>query len=86
MNRPDRSTAACDTHFRTRSTLLGVLSNLVATARVGPWLAILHMKEYNCFVGGIGARPNPLPSGISSDEVPFLWTWIQKDARYLHWE
>ena len=65
MNRPDRSTAACDTRFRTQSTLLSVISNLAATARVGSGLAMLHKKAYKtCLVGGIGACPDPLPSGI----------------------
>lgn len=64
MNRPDKSTAACDTRFRTQSTLLSVISNLSATARVGPWLAILHTKAKICFAGGIATLPDPLPSGI----------------------
>ena len=64
MNRPDRSTAACDTRFRTQSTLLSVISNLVATARVCS-CHILRRKAYKtCLVGGIGASPDPLPSFI----------------------
>ena len=65
MNRPDRSTATYDTRFRTRTTLLSVTSNLAATAQEVSWLAILLRKAYKtCFVGGIGARTGPLPSGI----------------------
>ena len=42
MNQPGKSTAACDTLFRTQSTLLSVISNLAVTtrrARVGSWFA-----------------------------------------------
>ena len=64
MNWPERWIAACDSRFRTRSTLLIVMSNLSATARAGSWLAILQRKAKTCFEGGMAARPEPFSSGI----------------------
>ena len=44
---------------------IDIKSNLAATARMGSGVAILHRKAYKtCLVGGIGACPDPLPSGI----------------------
>ena len=64
MYRPERSIAACVILRRTRLTLLSVMLNLSATARVGSSFAVLHRNAKICFVGGIGALPDELPIRI----------------------
>ena len=54
--------------------------------RVGSWLSILHRKDKTCCVGGIAARPDPLPSCIlpdgmnsqvnSSQVSLVIWKWL----------
>ena len=59
-----RSIAICYTCFRTRSTLLSVMSNLSAIARAVSWLAILQRKAKTFFQGRMAAHPDPFLSGI----------------------
>lgn len=61
---PFDHSCCCDTRFRTRSTLLSVMSNLSATAQAGSWLAIHQRKAKTRFGGGMAPRPDPFPSGI----------------------